>query len=98
MPGETSYGQAVELLTELCERQRELSTEAHFAVMEAFNQVCERVDVPIPMRMSAPVRPTAELLSRTARMFGELAHPVTTPAEQGDLSLVAALLMSAAER
>jgi hypothetical protein len=72
-----AQGNAIELLAELCERQAELSTAAHIAVMEAFNRCVEISPAPL---VDGPgfLDPVESLLWRTAEALRQLSRATGT--------------------
>ena len=69
---ETTEETTLGLLSQLCDRQQDLSPQAHVAVMEAFNRFVDLV--PTPPVFSSPVleRDASELLVRTRLSLARL--------------------------
>jgi hypothetical protein len=75
---EEQQGNAIDLLAQLCERQGELSTAAHVAVMEAFNS-CVELTPAVLYDGPRSADSIAALLWRSARTLEQLSRTLEPP-------------------
>jgi hypothetical protein len=61
-----------DLLSQLCDRQRDLTPRAHVALMEAFNRFVDLVPIPPLFCLSTGAGSVTELLERTALSVEQL--------------------------
>ena len=71
-------GSVIDLLAQICERQAELSTAAHLAVMEAFNSCVELTPAAL-IDGPCSADPIDTLLWRTTEALGQLSRTSEPP-------------------
>ena len=78
MTTDEQQGNVIDLLAQICERQAELSTAAHLAVMEAYNS-CVELTPAVLFEGPCPADPIDTLLWRTREALGQLSRTSEPP-------------------